>query len=362
MASVKKVTVHGNDRWQLRWRDADGKPGKRNFETAREANRERARIEHELHSGTYVDTRAGKVTFAEYAEAWREAQPHRPNTARRVRSNLEQHIYPAIGSRPLTAVRPSEVQALVGRLSVHLNPSSVRIIFATLRSVFRVAVRDRLIPYSPALDIAQPQVRKARVVPLVVEQVEALADALPRRYWALIIVAAGLGLRPGEAFGLRVCDVDFLRKFARVEQQNQPGEDGAPLKTESSYRRVPIPEVVLHALVAHLREYPAKREEHIFTDEKGEPLDDQSFKHTWLLARRQAGLTRVRLHDLRHFYASVLIAAGRSVKEVSERLGHKNAAETLNTYSHLWPTDDDGTRAAVDAAFNDEGREERAAG
>jgi integrase len=160
-----------------------------------------------------------------------------------------------------------------------------------------------------------------------------------------------------------VCDVDFARKFARVEQQVQPDEGVAPLKTDSSYRTVPVPDVTLHALVAHLRQYPAKREAPIFSDEKGDPLDDYSFKHTWLLARRRTGLTRVRLHDLRHFYASVLIAAGRSVKEVSERLGHKNAAETLNTYSHLWPTDDDGTRAAVDTAFNgDEGRREESAG
>jgi integrase len=226
-----------------------------------------------------------------------------------------------------------------------------RLLFTTLRAVFAAAVRDRLVPSSPTNRIAQPQVRKARVVPLAVEQVESLAAALPARYQALVIVAAGLGLRPGEVFGLRVCDVDFIRRVVRIEQQNQPDEGAAPLKTDSSYRTIPIPDVTLHALVAHLRDHPAKREEHIFTDESGDPLDDNSFKHTWLLARRKAGLPRVRLHDLRHFYASVLIAAGRSVKEVSERLGHKNAAETLNTYSHLWPTDDDGTRAAVDDAF-----------
>jgi len=368
MASVKKRERDGKTTYLVRWRDEAGRQCKRSFTKKLGpggADAFCANVEHDLRAGTYVDLSAGKVTFAEYAEQWRLSQPHRPNTARRVKGDLNRHVYPAIGSRALTAVRPSEVQALVGRLSVRLKPTSVRIVFASLRAVFRAAVRDRLISYSPAKGIALPQVHRSRVVPLAVEQVEALADALPRRYRALVVAAAGLGLRPGEVFGLRVCDVDFLRKVVRVEQQNQPdaeGGAGGPLKTDSSYRRIPVPEVTLHALVAHLREYPAGRDEYVFTNERGQPLDDNSFKHAWLLARRRAALPRqVRLHDLRHFYASVLIAAGRSVKEVSERLGHKNAAETLNTYSHLWPADDDGTRGAVDAAFGQD-REERRRG
>lgn len=351
MASVSKRVRAGKVSFLVRWRDEERRECKRSFPRKVDADKFRAAIEHQLNSGTYVDHRAGKQTFRDYAEAWRTAQPHRPNTKRRVRSNLERHIYPAIGTRPLTAVRPSEVQALVGRLSVDLKPASVRIVFATLRSVFRVAVRDRLIPHSPAEHIAQPQIRKARIVPLSVEQVEALAEALPVRYRALVIVAAGLGLRPGELFGLRVCDIDFIRRVVRVEQQNQPGEEGAPLKTESSYRTIPIPDVTLHALVRHLRDYPALRDGRVFTNGAGRPLDEALFKTPWQVARSSTGLARVRIHDLRHFYASVLIAAGRSVKEVSERLGHKNASETLNTYAHMWPTDDDGTRAAVDAAF-----------
>ena len=88
MASVNKILVHGNTRWQVRWRDGDGKPNKRNFETAREANVHRAKLEHDLNAGTYVDHRAGRVTFAEYAEAWRQAQPHAPKTVGRISSEF----------------------------------------------------------------------------------------------------------------------------------------------------------------------------------------------------------------------------------------------------------------------------------
>lgn len=353
MASVKKRTDRdGKTTYLVRWRDEAGRQCKKSFDKKLGpdgADAFKANLEHELRAGTYVDLRAGKVAFRDYAEEWRLGQPHRPHTVRRVRSNLEQHVYPSLGTRPLVAIKPTEIQALVGRLSVKLRPSSVRIVLTTVRSVFAAAVRDKLIPVSPAAHVKRPTVHRVRIVPLTVEQVEALAEGLPGRYRALVATASGLGLRPGEVYGLRVGDVDFLRKVARIEQQIQPDEGVAPLKNASAYRTIPVPDRVIKALAAHLQAYPSKGL--VFTHEDGSALDDHSFKHTWRLARRRARLGAVRLHDLRHFYASVLIGAGRSVKEVSERLGHSSAAMTLDVYSHLWPKDDDGTRGAIDDAF-----------
>jgi len=80
------------------------------------------------------------------------------------------------------------------------------------------------------------------------------------------------------------------------------------------------------------------------------------------MARREAGLPDVGMHDLRHFYASALIRAGLSVKVVSERLGHSNAAMTLNVYSHLWPDDEDRTRQAIDGLFHTETTKLRSVG
>lgn len=345
----KKVTVHGNVRWQVRWRDDSGKEHKRNFESSREAKALETEINHQLQAGTYVDRAAGRVGFREYAEAWRAAQPHRPNTARRARSVLSVHVYPAIGDRPVAAVRTSEIQGLVGRMARHLKPSSVRPNVSLIRAIFRAAVRDRIISQSPADGLKLPSVHKKKFVPLTVEQVEALADALPPRYRALVAVGAGLGLRPGELFGLRVRDIDFLRREVRVDQQVQPGEGEAPLKNDSSYRTVPLPDVVAVELSAHLAAFPSRGL--VFTNRDCAPIDARSFSQIWGRVRQVAGVAECRIHDLRHFYASVLIAAGRSVKEVSERLGHTDAAMTLNVYSHLWPTDADGTRAAIDAAF-----------
>jgi integrase len=156
---------------------------------------------------------------------------------------------------------------------------------------------------------------------------------------------------------LQVRHVDFLRRHLTVEQQVQQTAGQAvyvcPPKTQSSYRVVPLPQTVVDALANHLRGRGAGPNDFIFTAPSGGPVVRTSFMHsTWAPAAKAAGLAKgVGLHSLRHFYASALIRGGLSVKVVSERLGHANAAMTLNVYAHLWPDDEDRTRQAVDDLF-----------
>ncbi len=105
----------------------------------------------------------------------------------------------------------------------------------------------------------------------------------------------------------------------------------------------------MDALAAHLAEFPPGPDGLVFTLE-GEPMNRQAFGRLWRPAARAAGIPDgTGLHLLRHYYASLLIRYGESVKTVQARLGHATAAETLDTYSHLWPDSDDRTRQAVDS-------------
>lgn len=199
-----------------------------------------------------------------------------------------------------------------------------------------------------------PKVHRPRVVPLTLEAVEALADAMPDRYRALVTLAAGTGLRQGEAFGLTGDRVDFLRRQLTVDRQLVTMPDRPPYltppKTAASVRVVLLPQVVVDALAAHLAAWPT--EGFLFTTELGEPIRHTSFsERVWRPAVKRAGLSGDTMHALRHFYASLLIRHGESVKTVQARLGHASAAETLDTYSHLWPDSDDRTREAVDGTL-----------
>lgn len=343
-----------NGRWQAAWR-VDGRERTKTFDRRIDAERWLTSVEHSKLAGTYVDPQAGRVTFKEFAEEWRRVQTHREGTSRSVEQHLRLHVYPVIGARPIAAIRPGEIQALVRQLGHELSASTVTVVYGRVGAVFNAAVRDRVIATSPCPRMSPARSPgKGRLEVLEPADVQRLTAAMPERYRALVTAGAGLGLRPGELFGLAVDRVDFLRRTVRVDQQIVRSSDGGvrlgPLKTAASYRSIPLPDVVATELARHLTHWPAHPGlDLVFTTSTGGPLQQHPFATVWATARKQAGLPEwAKPHDLRHFYASLLIRSGASVKVVQARLGHSSARTTLDTYAHLWPDEEDRTRAAVD--------------
>lgn len=351
MASIQK---RDNGKWRARYRDDAGKEHARHFARKVDAQRWLDEVTTSVLTGNYVDPRAGRVTFGEYTAAWQSSQIHRPNTAAAVDSALRVHALPAFGSRQIASIRPSEIQAFVQGLTTSLAPSTVRVTYQHLRAVFKAAEADRLIARTPCQRITLPAVEKPAVRPLSTEVVLGLERAMPGRWRALVPLMAGTGVRPGEAAGVTLDRVDFLRRTLRVDRQlllTWPPTFGPP-KTQSSYRTIPLPQVVLDALAAHLAEFPVGEHGAIFTEPGGGLLYrdhiTKAFRVAATTVRAPEGTGQ---HALRHYYASLLIRHGESVKVVQARLGHASATETLDTYSHLWPDSEDLTRAAVDSVL-----------
>ena len=345
-----------NGRWRARYRDKAGREYARHFDRKVDAQRWLDEVTTSVVTGQYVDPSAGRVTFKEYAEAWREAQPHGSPARSGSRSPC--------GGRPtrlsaisrLHPLTSEEIQAWATRLWKvdGLAPSTVRVVHGIVSGVFASARRANKIASNPCADTKLPPKTTKQVMPMTLDQFDVLCAALPERYQALAIFAAGTGVRQGEALGLTVDRVDFLRREVRIDRQLQasPGElpEFRDLKTVTSARTIPLPEVVVAALAAHLAAYPPGEVGLMFADEHDAPLRRSKFGHIWRPAADVAGLDAGNgLHACRHLYASLLIEAGESVKVVQARLGHKNATETLDTYGHLWPDSEEATRLAVDA-------------
>ncbi len=337
------VQRRGDRRYRARWLDPDGRERSKTFARKVDADRHLAAIEGAKLTGTYIDLTAA-TTVAEYARAWAESRPHRSSTARRVATMIDRHVAGTkLGSRRLTDVRPSEVQAWVSDRAQVLAPSTLRLLVSMVRSVFAAAVLDRLIAASPATRVTLPA-EKERVIPLTVAQVRALAEAMPDRCRAMVLTQAGLGLRIGELLALRAQDVDFLRRTTRIEYQIPTGstQRTAP-KTPRSRRTLPLPGVVAEALAAHMAAYPPAEDGSLFVTATGKLwLHDHYGARTFAAAVKRAGLPAgTTSHALRHHYASLLLAAGESVVGVAERLGHENATLVLKTYGHLMPDSED---------------------
>lgn len=382
MANIKtKTLADGKTKaYLVRWVDPDGNHRSKQFARQKDAKDHAADVNKDLRRGSYIDPDAGNITFKAYAEQWRSNQLHRENTESRVRNDLEHHIYPIIGNRKLKTLRRSDIQALVSRLheSGALQPSTIAIVYTRVVGVLNAAVWDKLILETPARRITLPSIDNDEISIPTTRQVLSMAAAVPERFRALVLAAATTGLRQGELCGLTLPEVDFLgqARHVRVRRQLITPDKGpiyiGPLKTIASKRDVPLADEAATALAEHLRKWPA-REHTIPTKEQLERGDPRESWSTWQLIFTGSNNAPVRratvgnvlrpvlaahgfppgsgLHLFRHFYASALIADGRSVKVVQSRLGHATATETLNTYSHLWPDDEDRSRKAIDGTF-----------
>ncbi len=182
-----------------RFRDASGKEHARHFKRKVDAQRWLDEMTAAMVTGQYVDPAAGRVTFREYAERWRATQVHRPTTAAHVETMLRRHVYPSLGDKRLGSVLPSDIQFLVKQLSLSLAPTTVGVVHRILAGIFKAAVRDRRIVASPCEGTKLPKIHRQRIEPMTLEAVEALTEAMPERYRALVTLATGTGLRQGES-------------------------------------------------------------------------------------------------------------------------------------------------------------------
>jgi integrase len=268
------------------------------------------------------------------------------------------HVYPVLGSRRLATLRQSDVQAWVRNRSDALAPTTMQTVFRVLAMVLKSAVADRYLTSSPCASIKLPERPKSDIQALEPSAVLALAAQVPSRYRALIVAAAGTGLRQGELFGLTVDRVDFLRRSVKVDRQLVMFNDGScrfgTPKTEASYRTVPLPQIVVDEMAAHLALFPAESDGLVFTSPRGGSIRRNRFHESvWAPGVAAVGLPKgTRFHALRHTYASLLIEANEPPKVIQERLGHASITETMDTYGHLYPASDERTRQAIDAALS----------
>lgn len=172
------------------------------------------------------------------------------------------------------------------------------------------------------------------------------------RWQVFVALCAFAGLRLGEAGALRVSDLDYLRRELHVTRQVQRvngGEVQIRAPKYGSERTVYLPDDLVKMVAEHVRLYAPGDDPHrwLFYVPGGQPPHQNTVGYWWRQARESAGLPNLRLHDLRHFFASGLIASGCDVVTVQRAMGHASATVTLSTYSHLWPKAEDRTRAAA---------------
>jgi integrase len=361
MASINK---RPDGRWRARYRGPDGREITRHFDRKSDGEQWLTSVEHTKLAGTYVDPALGRTTLAMWATSWLEAVAPtlKPSTATSYEGLLRVRVLPTLGATPLASLRPSDVQALVISMEREgLSSSRIRQAAVVLGLVLDAAMRDGLVARNVARGVKLPRVRRDEAAYFDPATVERIADAMPSDEYRLLVHVLGrLGLRWGEAAGLRRRHVDLLRRRLVVAESlttvNGVLHRGTP--KSGATRSVPLSASLAAELGAHLDRHVAPTTDAaVFTSPEGAPLRHRSFYgRVWVPTLARLGLPAAGLHVLRHSAAAAMIQAGAGPKTVQTVLGHASAAFTLNAYGHLFDTDLDDLAERLDANLPRTGR------
>jgi integrase len=340
-------------RWRARYRGPDGRIRSRSFHRKVDADRWLDAQLVRIDRGDWLDPAAGNVSVGEWSGKWLMTLSLKPKTRAEYESLLRSRILPAFGAMPINRITPAAIREWTASMSAEgLSASRVRAAKGRLAQCLQMAVHDGLLLRNPAEGIKTPPVRSRPQRFLDGVDVTRLATAAEERLSGAGLVVetlAYVGLRWGELVALRRSRVDVLRR--RIEVAEAATEIGGGLSwgppKSHEPRMVMMPSMLLDKLAAHLGSVAS--DGLVFTAQRGGPLRSSAWRRTvWTPALNQAGIDDLRIHDLRHTAASLMISSGASIKAVQRQLGHASATMTLDLYGHLYDDDLDALADALD--------------
>ena len=340
------------------WSAREGKRIFKTFATLAEAKAWRSEAQVALRRGTMRAASSG--TLREVAEAWldgvksgairnRSGHAYKPSVIRGYETALVTRVLPELGGLRLSEFRRVDLQDFADRLCAHgLDPSTVRNTLMPLRAIFRRAVARGEVAVNPTSGLELPAMEGARDrIASPAEAAELLA-ALPEHDRALWATAMYAGLRRGELLALRWEDVDLAGGVIHVERSWDAKEGAVAPKSRAGWRTVPIPAVLRDYLVEHkLRS--GRHVGLVFGTSYTQPFTPSNVRKRANVAWLRAGLEPIGLHECRHTFASLMIAAGVNAKALSAYMGHSSVTITLDRYGHLMPGNESEAAQRLDA-------------
>lgn len=317
---------------------------------------------------TLVDI--NKTTVESHLNQWLQNQKHslRPNSYHQYQ-HIIKRINQHIGKRLIQKLTPNQVAQTIQYVLEHAaetrakreknkttptgntpGASSAVIAHRILKAALEQAVQWKIIPANPAAHVPKPRLKHKTPQIWEPEQIKQFLDTIQtQRIYPIFYVAFTTGMRKGEILGLRWQDFDGQALTIQQAITTVAGKwHITEPKTQAANRVIPLPPDTIEVLREHRKTQAAQKaqalqdgriwEEHglIFTTATGKPIHPRDLGVYWTQGIRKAGLPHIRIHDIRHTFASLAISQGVDVKQLSEVLGHANTSMTLNTYSHVF--------------------------
>jgi integrase len=352
--AIRRRKTNDGLRFDVEWRLPDRSRRQKSFKTEREARRFEATLITKSAGGEVVDPRAGRMTLATVYRSWIASRPDlSPKVHRGYTDNWRLRVEPRFGAWPVAKINHESIQLWVNDMSASgLSPRTVRWTHSVLKMCLDYAADGgQLNGKNPAGRSKFPPMRQTPHIYLTTAEVAALTLACGSQ-GDVVSLLAYTGLRFGELTGLNVEDIDLKARRIRVRRSmTQVGGkllEGNP-KSEAGKRAVPIPERVIPALVTRLGARP--RGAPAIASPQGSRLSLENWKRAvrWKDSIAQIDRPSLRVHDLRHTYASLARRAGADLRLLQKTMGHASITVTAHVYADLYDDELDHIASALDS-------------
>lgn len=348
-------------KWQVLYRDPATKRERSagTFVRKSDANGTLIAVEHDLQAGLWTDPKRGRITLSEWAEAWKGTRSHlKPSTLAAERSLLSSRILPVFGDGHLSSIEPTDVDMwIAAMIDEGVSASRIRQAQSLLNRLMKAAVRSRHITFNPVVGAPLPSLPRQEKRFLSPAEIDHLAARIDPDYRTWLYTMAWTGLRFGEAAALRRRHVDPLRSQVDVVEAATEvnGKVHFGSTKNNRHRTVYIPgflrDLLNDQLTTAVEPGPDAL---VFTSPMGSVIRRHNFGgRVWKPAVRAAGLDGLRMHDLRHTAAALMIAVNESPELVKRQLGHSSIEVTFDVYGHLFPSSMDNLVGGLDRLYRE---------
>jgi integrase len=309
--------------------------------TKKKAKESMRDIEDQVARGIYLPDKKIPI-FSKVAEDWLEyKEPNvRESTLKMYKGHLKHH-FQDVNNIKVNRITMAKVEKFIAdKQTNNMNLTTLRKIIVTFNQVMNYAVRHKYIDHTPVRDAERPKGQgreeKERIRILAPEETNAFLEAEEdQKYYTLFNLAIFSGARQGGLFGLKWTDVDWINNQIYIQRTYNNGAWYKP-KSKTSNRKIDLGPEMMTALKKWKVACPPNDLDLIFPNLSGKPMDHgHMLRHHFWPALEAAELPKIRFHDLRHTYASLLIEQGENIKYIQSQLGHSSPMVTLNVYAHL---------------------------
>jgi integrase len=331
------------DRWVLDYCDQHGKRRWKTMPkgtTKKEAQQKLGEMIKLVHTGAHRSPKEIPL-FKDVAASWLNSKEVvvRYSTMKLYRGQVKNHLNPLLGHLRINRIAFEVIENYKAqKLQDGMSVPTLNKTLTTLGAIMQYAVRARFVDHNIVRDVDRPRrnADKPEITVLKPEQIRVLLDATPsQKYQVLFMTAALTGLRQGELLGLKWGDIDWENNQTRVRRTYNYGRFQEP-KSNTSRRKIDLAPALVHELKKWRLACPKSKFDLVFPNEKGNPMNHSNLHNRYFVpALKAAGLPRIRFHDLRHTYASLLIEQGENAKYIQAQLGHSSPMFTLAVYGHL---------------------------